>query len=150
MTIRRAADDLTILDDCYNAGPESMTAALRTLRQLTGSGGVAVLGDMREMGGFAAELHYELGPDVVDAQLRLLVTVGELTPEIVRAARVYAKTKETELPQLRHFDTAAAATAHIRELVQAGDTVLVKGSRAMEMEHIVAALTGEAVQGGHD
>lgn len=150
MTIRKTADGLTVLDDCYNAGPESMTAALKTLMQMTGGGGVAVLGDMREMGEYAAGLHFELGPEVVDAHLRLLVTVGEATPEIVRGAQLYAAEQQTALPQLQHFATTAEAKAHIRELVRAGDTVLVKGSRAMEMEHIVAALTGEAVQGGHD
>ncbi|MCW3094582.1 MAG: UDP-N-acetylmuramoyl-tripeptide--D-alanyl-D-alanine ligase [Chthonomonadaceae bacterium] len=150
MTIRRTADGLTILDDCYNAGPESMTAALKTLRQITGGGGVAILGDMREMGEYAAGLHFELGPEVVEAQPRLLITVGDSTPEIVRGAQLYAAEQRTAMPQLQHFATTAEAAAYIRELVQPGDTVLVKGSRAMEMEYIVAALTGEAVQGGHD
>jgi UDP-N-acetylmuramoyl-tripeptide--D-alanyl-D-alanine ligase len=150
MTIRTTADGMKILDDCYNAGPESMTSALKTLRQMTGGGGVAVLGDMREMGEYAAGLHFELGPEVVDAQPRLLVTVGEMTPEIVRGAQLSAAEQQKPLPQLQHFATTAEAAAHIRELVQPGDTVLVKGSRAMEMEYILAALMGEAVQGGHD
>ncbi len=150
MTVRTTADGITVLDDCYNAGPESMTAALKTLQQKTGGGGVAVLGDMREMGEYAAGLHFELGPEAVDAQLRLLVTVGESTPEIVRGAQLYAAEQQAGMPQLQHFATTAEATAHIREWVHAGDTVLVKGSRAMEMEQIVAALTGETVQGGHD
>ena len=151
MTIRTAADGMTILDDCYNAGPESMTAALHTLHQMTGGeGGIAILGDMREMGEYAAELHFGLGPAVVDAQLRLLVTVGDSTPEIVHGAQAYAIQQHLAMPHVQHFATTAAAAKHIRELVQMGDTVLVKGSRAMEMEHIVAALTGEAVQGGHD
>lgn len=150
MTIRKTADGLTVLDDCYNAGPESMTAALKTLRQLTGGGGVAVLGDMREMGEYAAGLHFELGPEAVDAQLRLLVTVGDSTPEIARGAQLYAAEQQAALPQLQHYATTEMAAAHIRELIRTGDTVLVKGSRAMEMEHIVAVLTGEAVQGGHD
>lgn len=151
MTLRTTADGITVLDDCYNAGPESMTAALETLRQKSGAGGgVAVLGDMREMGDYAPALHFDLGPKVVEAQLRLLVTIGDSTPELVRGARAYAEEKNVKLPQLQHFATTAAAAAQIRKLVHAGDTVLVKGSRAMEMEHIVAALTGEAVQGGHD
>ena len=150
MTVRTTADGLTILDDCYNAGPESMTAALKTLRQMTGGGGVAILGEMREMGDYAAGLHFALGPEVVDAQLRLLVTVGAMTQEIVRGAQLYAEQQQAAMPQLHHFATTAEAAAQIRELAMPGETALVKGSRAMEMEHIVAALTGEAVQGGHD
>jgi UDP-N-acetylmuramoyl-tripeptide--D-alanyl-D-alanine ligase len=151
MTIRTTADGLTILDDCYNAGPESMTAALQTLQQKTGGGGgVAVLGDMREMGDYAADLHFGLGPKVLEARLRLLVTVGESTPGIVRGAQASAEEQHAVLPQYRHFATTQEAARHIGELVRTGDTVLVKGSRAMEMEQIVAALTGEAVQSGHD
>jgi UDP-N-acetylmuramoyl-tripeptide--D-alanyl-D-alanine ligase len=150
MTVRTTTDGLKILDDCYNAGPESMTAALGTLRQMAGRGGVAVLGDMREMGDYAPGLHFALGPKVVEAQLRLLVTVGEATPEIIRGAQDYVTERQAALPEWKHFATTAEAAAHIRALVQPGDTVLVKGSRAMEMEHIVAVLTGEAVRGGHD
>ncbi|MCW3053236.1 MAG: UDP-N-acetylmuramoyl-tripeptide--D-alanyl-D-alanine ligase [Chthonomonadales bacterium] len=150
MTIRTTAEGLTVLDDCYNAGPESMRAALKTLRQMAGDGGVAVLGDMREMGEYAAGLHFALGPEVLDAHLRLLITVGETTPEIVRGAQIKAAEKQAAMPQLEHFATTAEATEHIREWVHSGDTVLVKGSRAMEMEYIVATLTGEAVRGGHD
>jgi len=150
MTVRKTAEDLTVLDDCYNAGPESMRAALKTLCQMAGDGGVAVLGDMREMGEYAAGLHFELGTAVVDAHLRLLITVGETTPEIVRGAQIAAAEQQTGMPQLQHFAATKEAAEHIREWVHSGDTVLVKGSRAMEMEHIVAALTGEAVRGGHD
>ena len=150
MTVRTTADGFTVLDDCYNAGPESMRAALKTLRQMAGDGGVAILGDMREMGEYAAGLHFALGPEVVEAHLRLLITVGETTPEIVRGAQFYAAEKQAEMPLLEHFETTAEAAAHIREWVHWGDTVLVKGSRAMEMEYLVAELTGEAVRGGHD
>lgn len=150
MTVRKTADGLTVLDDCYNAGPESMRAALKTLRQMAGDGGVAVLGDMREMGEYAAGLHFTLGPEVLDAHLRLLITVGETTPEIVRGAQIAAAEQQTGMPQLQHFTATKEAVEHIREWVHPGDTVLVKGSRAMEMEYIVAALTGEAVRGGHD
>jgi len=150
MTVRTTAEGVTVLDDCYNAGPESMRAALKTLRRMAGDGGVAVLGDMREMGEYAAGVHFALGPEVVDAHLRLLITVGETTPEIVRGAHLHAAEMQTAMPQLQHFATTKEATEHIREWVHLGDTVLVKGSRAMEMEYIVAALTGEAVRGGHD
>ncbi len=150
MTIRHTEFGATILDDCYNAGPESIGAALKTLKQLTGGGGIAVLGDMREMGEFAPALHYALGQPVMDAHLRMLVTVGASTPEIERGARDEATKRGADLPDLRHFATTEEAANEIRELVRAGDTVLVKGSRAMEMEHIVAALMGERVQAVHD
>lgn len=151
MTVRTSADGPKVLDDCYNAGPESMAAALVTLYQMTpGGGGVAVLGDMREVGEYGVQLHSDLGPKVVEARLRLLVTVGDSTPEIVRSAEEYAAKFQITMPAQQHFATTESAAAHIRELVRPEDTVLVKGSRAMEMEHIVAALTGEAVRGAHD
>lgn len=151
MTVRTSADGPKVLDDCYNAGPESMAAALDTLKQMTpGGGGVAVLGDIREVGDYASQLHAALGPKVVETRLRLLVTVGESTPEIVRSAETYAAAHGITMPEVQHFAATAAAAAHIRELVEAEDIVLVKGSRAMEMEHIVAALTGEAVRKAHD
>lgn len=143
MAIIRTPDGLTLLDDCYNAGPESMEAALITLFEMAGGGGVAVLGDMRELGDFAAKAHRFVGRKVLEADVRLLVTVGELAEEIGREVTRQATQPGIKCPAIRRFANAEEASAGIGALVGPGDTVLVKGSRAMQMEKIVAALTHE-------
>jgi UDP-N-acetylmuramoyl-tripeptide--D-alanyl-D-alanine ligase len=149
MVVRHTPDGLTILDDCYNAGPESMEAALQTLALETIVNGVAVLGDMKELGDFAPDAHRAVGQKVVAAQVKLLVTVGELAREIEAGAREYAAQIGRPMPPVRHFTGSEEAAAHIREIVTPKDTVLVKGSRAMQMEQIVAALTGEPTGDAH-
>lgn len=149
MTVRHAPDGLTVLDDCYNAGPESMEAALATLHQRTAAQGVAVLGDMRELGSFAPEAHRFVGRKALDATPRLLVTVGELAREIAsEASRVAAEQGRAMPPHVAFSDTESAAQS-LRALLVPKDTVLVKGSRAMEMEKIVAALLGEEAADAH-
>jgi UDP-N-acetylmuramoyl-tripeptide--D-alanyl-D-alanine ligase len=148
MVVRRTAG-LTLLDDCYNAGPESMEAALRTLYRRAQGRGVAVLGDMKELGDFAGELHRKVGEYVIEAQVRLLVTVGALAEEIAEGAVRYASDNGYSYPMRQHFATTEAAAERIGALVRPGDTVLIKGSRAMQMEQITAALTGEIGAGGH-
>jgi UDP-N-acetylmuramyl pentapeptide synthase len=143
MAIIRTPDGLTLLDDCYNAGPESMEVALITLFEMTGGGGVAVLGDMRELGDFAPKAHRFVGRKVLETDVRLLVTVGELAEEIGREVTRQAARPGIKCPDVRRFASAEEAAAAIGTLVAPGDTVLVKGSRAMQMEKIVAALTLE-------
>ena len=142
MVVRHTAKDLVILDDCYNAGPESMSYALQTLKLMEKSR-VAVLGDMRELGEFTRDLHYEIGAYVFTTGVRLLVTVGEASKDIAEFVGRYFRENSEKRPNLVHFDNSDEAAAHIRELVRPGDVVLVKGSRAMQMEKIVAALTGD-------
>lgn len=139
----------TVLDDCYNAGPESMEAALRTLALMEAQRRVAVLGDMRELGDFAPELHRQVGHRVVECGVQLLFTVGDLAEEIGREAERYARGTGSAPPVVTHFASTAAATSVVRDQVRPGDVVLVKGSRAMQMEAIVAALTDPEGPAGH-
>ena len=142
MEFRVGKNGVVILDDCYNAGVESMDAALETLREF-GDKRVAILGDMKELGDFTVEAHERIGRRAGGMDLRLLITVGELAKGIADAA------KETTAIETRHFSNSDEAAAHIWNLVQRGDTVLVKGSRAMQMEKIVATLMGEENGGAH-
>jgi UDP-N-acetylmuramoyl-tripeptide--D-alanyl-D-alanine ligase len=150
MTVRKTNGGLTILDDCYNAGIESMASALATLEAVAqGRPAVAILGDMRELGDFAAEAHRRVGEIAADSALRLLVTVGDLAATLGDA--MDACRREEALPPVerRHYADTDAAAADVPARVRPGDTILVKGSRAMEMERIVAALTGEPVGDAH-
>ncbi|MCS6776986.1 MAG: UDP-N-acetylmuramoyl-tripeptide--D-alanyl-D-alanine ligase [Chloroherpetonaceae bacterium] len=149
MRMVEAAGGWTVLDDCYNAGPESMEAALRTLALMEAQRRVAVLGDMRELGDFALVLHRQVGHRVVECGVNLLITVGDLAAEIGREAERYAHHTGSVAPAVIHFADTATATIAVRDQIQPGDVVLVKGSRAMQMETIVAALTGLEGPAGH-
>jgi UDP-N-acetylmuramoyl-tripeptide--D-alanyl-D-alanine ligase len=149
MTLKRTSDGLTVLDDCYNAAPESMVAALRTLFMMK-KGGVAILGDMRELGPYSEVSHTIVADHAGMSDLRLLVTVGALARGIADQVKQGYKKSRDPKPKFAHFTDSEEAAAGIRRLVRSGDTILVKGSRAMEMEKIVAVLTGEQDSGGHD
>ncbi len=148
-------DHMTVIDDCYNAAPESMAAALGILSRMpvhtpgrcddrpAGTGRrVAVLGDIRERGGFAQRLHRIVGREVIDAGVDVLVTVGELAAEVAHEAARYSSQADRPAPLHRHFENSDDAAAEVPSLTGAYDLVLVKGSRAMAMEKVVAALTG--------
>ena len=124
----------TLLDDTYNASPVSTIAALNLLDDLSGRK-IAVLGNMAELGDYEEEGHRKVGCRTVDS-VDMLITVG-------RRARLIAKeARACGLPPDRVIETETntQAVAHLREIIQPGDIVLVKGSRSMAMEEIVAAL----------
>jgi UDP-N-acetylmuramoyl-tripeptide--D-alanyl-D-alanine ligase len=123
-------DACTILNDCYNANPASMRMALKTLQGYAAGGRrIAVLGDMRELGAAEARAHAEIVTEAVPS-CDVLIAVGSAMSracaEQAVPATVYATT-----------DECAAA---IRSMVREGDVVLVKASRGMKFEAIVAAL----------
>lgn len=128
-------NDSTILDDTYNASPDSTLAALNLLDDLNGRT-IAVLGDMLELGEYEAEGHEKVGVRAA-AVLDSLITVGELGRTIAEAAVEAGMTPE------KVFSAAGNAEAieRLREVLQPGDTVLIKGSRALHMEEIVAAIS---------
>lgn len=124
----------TILDDTYNASPASSLAALNLLAELEGRK-VAVLGDMYELGDYEVEGHKIVGRrarDVAD----VLIAVGALGRLIGEQAREAGLTAD----RVHLVETNAQAIDLLRALVEPGDKILVKGSRGMEMEEIVAAL----------
>ena len=125
-----------LLDDSYNANPLSVAAALAALQQQKGHGRrVAVLGDMLELGESAAQMHREIGAraaDVVD----LLVAVGDYAEAICAgAAAVGMQTK-----QLVKVADVTAATSYLQQNQRPGDRILVKGSRGVKLDKLVAAL----------
>jgi UDP-N-acetylmuramoyl-tripeptide--D-alanyl-D-alanine ligase len=138
-----APNGVTVVDDCYNANPASMSAALETLSGLASRGRpVAVLGDMLELGADEASAHTQMG---ITASDRAQV-VAFFGPRM-RAAHAQAVKKLGEAA--RHFDDVAALAAWLAHELKAGDVVLVKGSRGMRLERVVEALTGQTSSGGH-
>jgi UDP-N-acetylmuramoyl-tripeptide--D-alanyl-D-alanine ligase len=137
--IVQAPRGYTVLDDSYNAAPDSMRAALSLLVDLPGNRKWAALGDMKELGPASADEHRAVGGFAAGLGLAGLVTVGELGRHIAEGAAGLGDVTATA-------DNAAAAAA-LEERLAAGDVVLVKGSRAMQMEQIVAALLGQEAAG---
>jgi UDP-N-acetylmuramoyl-tripeptide--D-alanyl-D-alanine ligase len=124
----------TILDDTYNASPTSSIAALNLLEELDGRK-IAVLGDMLELGAFEEEGHRKVGRRALDV-VAVLITVGERGRLIAEEALACGM----EGGKVFIEEDNDSAIARLREIVAPGDIILVKGSRGMKMEEIVAAL----------
>jgi UDP-N-acetylmuramoyl-tripeptide--D-alanyl-D-alanine ligase len=138
LNVLRAKTGAIVIDDVYNAGPDSVRAALRVLTAYPeGRSRYAVLGDMLELGALAESAHREIGELVASLQLDGLFTVGPLAELMARAA------VEQGLQQVKSFTDNDSAAAYLERLLRPDDLVLVKGSRGMQMESIVWALTGE-------
>jgi UDP-N-acetylmuramoyl-tripeptide--D-alanyl-D-alanine ligase len=130
------ANGLVVLNDTYNANPDSMIAALATLTSIRSTGRrVAVLGDMFELGAAADAGHRMVGKAVKSEGVDLLFTTGTLSAEIGRASGMNRSEHHTEKRSL---------IRRLQEVLRPGDVVLVKGSRGMQMEEVVAAITGTA------
>ncbi len=140
LTVLQAPGGLTVLDDCYNANPASVLAALQTARELAGTGRVvAVLGDMLELGTGEAEEHRQMA----EVASRLAAVRAFLGPR--SAAAVPAE----ENPEAARFVEVEPLWEWLRTRLRPGDVVLVKGSRGMRMERLVERLTGTAAAAGH-
>jgi len=132
---RRLPNGVTVIDDCYNANPMSMRAALDDLAATAGEGRrVAVLGDMLELGPEEARFHAEIGAHAAERGVDLVVAVGERSRDLADAFD-----GETQVVA----DAAQAATL-VPKLVRAGDTVLVKASRGIGLEVVSEALADAA------
>lgn len=127
-----------VLDDTYNASPDSVRAALDMLQDITTGGKrVAVLGPMLELGDSAATEHQEVGRAVAQAGVHTLITVGELAREIAAGAEQGGLARD----HIRETASNDEALDVLQRDLSSGDAVLVKGSRAAGMEEIVRGLT---------
>ncbi|HXM80876.1 MAG TPA: UDP-N-acetylmuramoyl-tripeptide--D-alanyl-D-alanine ligase [Burkholderiales bacterium] len=127
------AGGITVIDDSYNANPDSVRAAIDVLASCPGPT-VLVLGDMGEVGERGAGFHREIGLYARSKGISSLLALGEAMRHAVEAFGAGA----------RHFADVDELVGNVH-----GKTVLVKGSRFMKMERVVAALTGSGSQGGH-
>ena len=126
----------TVIDDTYNANPASMRAAIDVLAACPGKR-VLVLGDMGELGEAAAEMHREIGTYAKQAQLDRLLVLGELSKEMAAGFGTGAQ----------HFESPEALGEELNKQLTADTTVLVKGSRFMRMERVVALLLADTEKG---
>jgi UDP-N-acetylmuramoyl-tripeptide--D-alanyl-D-alanine ligase len=124
------AGAVVLIDDCYNANPMSMRAAIDDLSDTAPARRVAVLGDMLELGADSRRLHREIGEYAAAAGIELLLTVGGLAAEV---AQTFTGESHTSAD-------APEAAALLGSLLHDGDTVLVKGSRGVGLERVVQSL----------
>jgi UDP-N-acetylmuramoyl-tripeptide--D-alanyl-D-alanine ligase len=129
-------DGVTILNDTYNANPDSVLAAFQTLRATSASGKkIAVLADMLELGENAIDEHRRIGQAAVKAGVEYLLTFGTLAKHIHDTAATKFKA---------HYEQKNVLSEYLAELLTDGDIVLVKGSRGMKMEDVVTFLMERA------
>lgn len=129
--------DILILNDAYNANPDSMAAGLRTLADFPCAGRrVAVLGDMAELGEGTAAAHAEIGRLTAALRLDLLVAVGSRCAVLAEAAR------SAGIKAVNVFAGTEEAVSQVPEMIRAGDVVLVKASRSARLERLAAAIEG--------
>ena len=126
-------NDIVILDETYNAGLESMTAALNLLKEIPGKRHIAVLGTMKELGEHSTVLHQHVGEVVRDLRLNYLLTLAD--PSEAEALARGA----TPVP-VEPFDKQTDLLARLESLLQPGDRVLFKASRAVALDAVVAKL----------
>ena len=128
----REIGGVQFIDDSYNANPDSMKAALRTLAELDSSGRrIAVLGHMSELGAESAQGHREVGETAAELSIDELITTDEKSAPIADAARRCGLEKSSAAKDVR------AASELLAQTVAPGDLVLVKGSRSAATERVI-------------
>jgi UDP-N-acetylmuramoyl-tripeptide--D-alanyl-D-alanine ligase len=126
---KRHASGALVIDDTYNANPESMKAAIAVLAAHPGRT-IFVMGDMGELGGGAEAMHASIGESAKQAGVHAMFALGEMSAAAVRSFGDGA----------RHFSSVDELVGALSGGLQQGSTVLVKGSRFMRMERVVEAL----------
>jgi len=127
-----------LINDCYNANPMSMRAAIDDLAETAPARRVAVLGDMLELGPEAPRFHREIGEHASARGVDVLVTVGVMG----------AETRGGFSGEAHSVEDAAAAAELLRGLLRDGDTVLVKGSRGVGLERVAEILSTGSEESG--
>jgi UDP-N-acetylmuramoyl-tripeptide--D-alanyl-D-alanine ligase len=130
---------LTVLNDCYNANPASMKNALEILANLDPTGQrreVFICGDMAELGPQTEELHTELGRNIAQARVKLLLAIGKLAKIAAEAAQA----NTDNYLEIKCFEDTVSACNNLHEFIKDYDIILVKGSRVAKLEVVVDKL----------
>jgi UDP-N-acetylmuramoyl-tripeptide--D-alanyl-D-alanine ligase len=143
MEVTERPDGVTVINDAYNANPEAVAAALDTLATVAhGRRAIAVLGPMNELGEESPQWHEQAGGLAARAGVAGLIVVGEDAAPMLTGAKA-ERSWHGELIGVPDADSAVTALGN---LLAPGDVVLVKASRAVGLERVALALTGEAAQ----
>ena len=131
-------DNITIINDCYNASLDSMKASIEYLKSQNANGGrkIAILGDMLELGDFSKELHEKVGKVVAENEIDILITVGEEAKYIAKAAICSGMNEKL----VYKYKSNLEAIEKMKSLMKDNDVVLVKASNGMNFKQIVEAI----------
>ena len=124
-------DGVTSIEDCYNASPDSMRAALKTLSNIKGNKKIAVLGDMLELGDYAKTAHTEVGKVVAENKIDYLLAYGNDAKFYVDGA------KQDGVENAFLFDDKEKLSEMLLNIATKGDAILFKGSRGMKLEDVI-------------
>ena len=139
MQVEQGANDVTVINDAYNANPDSMQAALVAAADIANARRLGiVVGEMLELGNQSGSAHVELGTAVAKAAPAWVIAVGSVAEQIESGAVSAGLSPEV----ISRVDNAPLATRKALELVQPGDVVLIKASRGIGLEVVAQALVG--------
>jgi UDP-N-acetylmuramoyl-tripeptide--D-alanyl-D-alanine ligase len=136
----RLASGVVVIDDSYNANPTATRRAIDVLRATPARRRVAVIGEMLELGDRAIELHEEVGRAAAAAHLDAVFTVGGSPADALAQAAIDSGMDRS---RVRQFGDSDAAATSLVQFVEAGDVVLVKGSRGVKTDRVVDRLRAE-------
>ena len=141
MEMLRAKSGFTLINDTYNANPASMAAGLKTLKNISKKTSVAVIGDMRELGSVSGQAHYDIGKLIAELAIDCVGVVGEFKADVVQGALEHGFNQG----HIHMFEEKVDAARWINKMVDCeklgqDDVVLVKASRGLSFETIVAEL----------
>lgn len=128
------SENLTIIDDCYNANPVSMKASIDVLSSAT-TRTVAILGDMGELGETQATMHYEVGQHATEKNIDVICCIGPLSKDMYNGA-----IERTKANNIYYFETKKDFLENLTRLINKNDSILVKASHYMGFEEIVDTL----------
>ncbi len=135
MEVVNTIEGYIIINDCYNANPDSMVAAINTLEQIKTKGRkITVLGDMAELGSTSKKGHEEIGKAITNSKIDYFLSIGK---DMEHAFNIASE----QMPNAIHFQSNKVLIEYLQFLMEKEDVVLVKGSRSMKMEEIVSALS---------
>ncbi|NCB41192.1 MAG: UDP-N-acetylmuramoyl-tripeptide--D-alanyl-D-alanine ligase [Clostridia bacterium] len=129
---------ITIIDDTYNAGPDSIKAAINTLLSVKGTRKIAILSDIMELGPLEEEGHLDVGRYVAEKGISILIAIGKRARHYVQGALEVNRNMK-----VLHYETKEAALSDILPMVQTGDVLLVKGSNSTMISELVPLIKEE-------
>lgn len=139
MEVKRFGD-IKIINDTYNANPQSMKQAIEALRDMATEGRkILIAGDMLELGTFSGRFHHLVGKQAAESGIDLIVAVGKLAEHVAKGAQEAGMSNR----KIKLCAVMKEAREKVATLIKKGDTILIKGSRAMKMEEIVGDLESQ-------
>ena len=131
---KKTKDNITLIDDTYNASLDSIKSSLELLKKEINTRKVAVIGDVLELGQYSEELHIEIGKELLSSNLDLIITIGDNTKYTDKYL------EDNNYTNKYHYSNEEECRKHIKDLLNSGDTVLLKGSHGMKLKNIVEYL----------